>query len=98
MARGQAPYIPSDLFARVLDAQRGINAPRDRAILLASYNLGLRAKEIAHLLIGDVLDQDGKVRDVVRLFLTKGDKFREVPLVNPATRTTLAAYLEVRGD
>ncbi len=95
--RGQAPYIPPELFARVLAAQSGPYVLRDRAMLLMSYSLGLRAVELANLVIGDVIDQDGQVRDVVRLFITKGNKFREVPLVQTETRNAIATYLATRG-
>jgi len=84
---------------RVIAACDGPNQARNRAILLVSYNLGLRAKELASLTIGDMLDADGRLNETIRLLkhMTKGAKFREVFLVHDATRQTLEDYLSHRG-
>ena len=95
--RGQAPYLPKEVLDRVIGDVRGINAARNRAVLLFSHYLGLRAKEIAGLVIGDVFDPRTGIRDTLRLFKTKGDKFREAFLVNEETREALNAYLTYRG-
>lgn len=67
---------------------------------MLSHYLGLRAKELASLTIGDVFDpSSGKPRDVVRLLasMTKGGKPREVFLVNEEPRQQLLAYLRERS-
>ena len=38
------------------------HATRDRAIIMVSFHLGLRAKEIAALTVGDVRADDGQIR------------------------------------
>lgn len=98
MRQGKAPYLSQEVLQRTLDAQVGIHALRDRTILLMSHYLGLRAKELAGLLVGDVFDPTtGQVREVVRLFRTKGDKFREAFLVNESVREHVRRYLIIRG-
>lgn len=66
---GNAPYIPRDQLDKTLAAQaryRFVN--RDRAILMLSHFMGLRAKELAALRIGDAFDpHTGQVKEVVRL-------------------------------
>lgn len=96
MTRGKAPYVPEATLVTVLDACRERHQLRDRAIMLVSHYLGLRAKEIAALRIGDVCDGHGKLREVIRLTETKGDRVREVFLVHPGTRKALERYLARR--
>jgi len=100
MKQGKAPYIPISALQVVLAAQSGLHAKRDQAILLLSHYMGLRAMELARLTIGDLYDpQTGEVRDSVRLLscMTKGQKFREVYLVNAQARAALDIYLATRG-
>lgn len=97
MSQGVAPYVPKDMLERVIAAQSGCNVRRDRAILYLSHYLGLRAKELAGLTVADVLDPNTGIREVVRLFKTKGNKFRESFLVNPDAREALRLYLATRG-
>jgi integrase/recombinase XerD len=101
MARkqGKAPYLSEEEFGDVLRSCVGMNAVRDRAVLLVSYNLGLRAKEIASLRMCDVIDGKGTLLSTIRLLkhMTKGDKFREVFLVHAETRIALNNYLAKRG-
>lgn len=101
MKSGKAPYVPPQALQRTLEAQRRYrHCERDRTILLLSHYLGLRAKELASLTIGDVFDPtSGKPRDVVRLLasMTKGGKPREVFLVNEEPRQQLLAYLRHRS-
>jgi len=53
---------------------------RDRAIVLVSFYAGLRAKEIAALSIGNVLAENGEIREecVLTPSQTKGSKARRV--------------------
>lgn len=69
------------------------HALRDRTILLVSFNAGLRAKEIAALLVGDIYDANGAVREHfnLRRAQTKGGHERTVYL-NKALRRALAEY------
>jgi integrase/recombinase XerD len=69
------------------------HALRDRTILLVSFNAGLRAKEIAALLVGDIYDANGAVREHfnLRRAQTKGGHERTVYL-NRTLRRALAEY------
>lgn len=67
---------------------------------MRSNHLGLRAKELAALTIGDVFDLHTRLmKETVRLLgsMTKGGKFREVFLVNPKAREALQRYLANRS-
>jgi integrase/recombinase XerD len=94
MRTGKAPYVPKDTLRRTLDAQHGVHALRNRTILLLSHYLGLRAKELAGLTVGDVFDlATGQVKEVVRLTKTKGDRFREAFLVNDEARDHVRRHI-----
>ena len=66
---GQAPVLKIHEIKRVLKLSkiRARMAARSELALMFSLYLGLRAKEIASLCWGDIYDQDGKVRDLLRL-------------------------------
>lgn len=96
MKTGKAPFISPDDLSRTMDSLKGVNALRNRALLLFSHYLGLRAKEMASLKVGDVYDlKQHRVRDVVRLIgaYTKGNKFREVFLMDEQARTIISRYI-----
>lgn len=98
MKQGKALYVPYARLIDTLSAQKGIHSARDKSILMLSHYMGLRAMELAALTIGDVFDaSSGKIRETVRLLVTKGQHFREVPLVNEAARETLRRYLLTRS-
>lgn len=101
MKSGKAPYIPHSDLEKTLKAQERFRfADRDRAILMLSHFMGLRAKELAALRLGDVFDpHTGQVREVVRLLavMTKGERFREVFLVNLEARAAVLTYLRTRS-
>jgi len=64
---------------------------------MLSHYMGLRAMELAALQVGDLYDlRTGQIRDVIRLLVTKGGKYREVPLMNERARETLRLYLATR--
>lgn len=74
---------------------------RNVALLLMSFGLGLRVMEIAALSVGDVLDGQGQLCEVINLqrCMTKGGKQRHVYLSNPRLRQALGDYLaERRAD
>ena len=101
MKSGKAPYVAPQTLAHTLRAQEPFRHQlRDCAILMLSHYLGLRAKELASLTIGDVYDPTTKQpRDVVRLLasMTKGGKPREVFLVKGEPRDAVMAYLAQRS-
>ena len=100
MKQGKAHYVPKSALEATLIAQKGIHALRDQSILMCSHYMGLRSMELAALTVGDIFDPStGQIRDVVRLLaeMTKGQKFREVFLVNEKARETLRQYLTTRS-
>jgi integrase/recombinase XerD len=59
---------------------QGKHAERNRLALMLSHLAGLRVGEIAALVVGDVIDSDGRVREQIRLRaeITKGGHARVV--------------------
>jgi integrase/recombinase XerD len=70
------------------------HAARDRAIVMVSFHLGLRAKEMAALTVGDVRGDDGQIRDQFTLdkTQTKGGVTRTVYL-NQKLRRELRTFV-----
>jgi integrase/recombinase XerD len=93
---GQAPVLkPNEVNAVLRLARTRSRVPdRSEVALSLSLFLGLRAKEIAALKWGDVFDDEGKPRNVVRLLsaYTKGAKTRDVYLSAPHLRKVLTHY------
>lgn len=75
------------------------HAARNKAMLLLTFWAGMRVGEVAALLIGDVLDANGKVRDQIRLTAaqTKGSNSRIVVLPQKL-QAELASYLADRFE
>lgn len=95
----KAPVLTENQFRQVVATVRTHDqANRNVALLYFSTALGLRAKEMSQLLVRDVLNPDGKVKDEVLLTraATKGRKQRLVYLTNKDVRKSLAAYLQDR--
>lgn len=93
---GKAPYIPPEDLDLTVGRLKGPNVRRNRVVLYFSHYLGLRAKELAALKIGDVYDHKrSKPKEAIRLLAayTKGQKFREVYLVNKTAIEYLTYYL-----
>ena len=66
----------------LLHLSNGRNATRNRVIALLSVRAGLRAKEIAHVTWGMVLNSDGTLSDEIALqdCASKGESGRVVPM------------------
>lgn len=95
-SKGQAKVLTSDEFKRLLRvANTGKWALRNTAMIYCSFGLGLRAKEIASLKIGDLCDENYTLLEEVSLTheMTKGGKQRYVYPVNPRVKKALSAYL-----
>ena len=98
---GQASTINGKQYQSLLNSISANSYPiRNTAIIVLSFKLMLRSKELAGLKINDVLDSDGNIRDVLRLSssYTKGDKFREVPLSNPVVIKALQKLIADRRE
>ena len=74
------------------------HSERDLAIYLVTCKAGLRIGTVAGLLLSDVLDESGKVKEVVilRKCITKGSKTITAFFSHPLLREALSAYLKVR--
>jgi len=95
---GQAQVLGDKELKQVLQSIAGGNHPeRNTAIVILSNYLGLRAKELAALKIGDVLEQD-TIKKVLRLVAayTKGGNHRDVSLENKAVTKALQEYMAAR--
>jgi integrase/recombinase XerD len=100
MKHGIAPYVPLTGLTAAIEAQTGLHGHRDKAILMLSHYMGLRAMELAALTIGDVYNlHTAKIKEVIRLLatMTKGGHYREVPLVHAGAVETLRIYLAERS-
>ncbi|MBU1566544.1 MAG: site-specific integrase [Proteobacteria bacterium] len=101
MREGQAKVLFEDEIKRVYAvAASRRHGNRDVAILDFSFRLGLRVKEISALIIDDVVEANGVLRD--SFFLTggqsKGDRGRTIYLSNKKLRKNLESYLDERED
>ncbi len=95
----KAQVITDTQFRRIVAVVRSSGyAKRNMALLHVSFNLGLRAKEMASLLIRDVLTPSGELKDEVLLTKasTKGGKQRLVYLANKDVRRALTEYVKER--
>lgn len=95
----RAKVLTTAEFKRVVAVARSkAQASRNVALLHMSFGLGLRAKEMTALNIGDVVTPAGTLRDEVMLksHATKGNKARLLYLSNPGVQKTLLAYLDER--
>ena len=90
----QAKTLTKEEMSRVLDYIRTRRfAPRNRAMMLLTHQAGLRIGEVACLRWSDVINQDGTVKEEIRLLpdMTKGRHPRTV-FVNMRLREELSAY------
>jgi len=78
----------------------GRHAKRNAAMIVVSYRLGFRAKEIAALRIKEVLDSAEKLREECELSkaMTKGGKARMAYLTNSTVKQALRDYLDARRE
>ncbi len=98
---GKAAYISESDLQLTLKSLKGKNLVRNQAVLLASHFMGLRAKEMASLKMGDVYDFKNHIlRDTIRLLAayTKGNKYREVFLLDNNARSIMLEYILSRDD
>ncbi|MEO9387213.1 MULTISPECIES: tyrosine-type recombinase/integrase [Chromobacterium] len=96
--RGKAPTFTELELDDVFDSFNHRYDKRDRVIFMFSFFLGLRAKELAGLKLGDVLHPSGQVKAGVRLRAetTKGLKVRETFLEKKELLEALDDFLAER--
>ena len=98
---GKAAYISESDLQLTLKSLKGKNSVRNQAVWRASHFMGLRAKEMASLKMGDVYDfRNHILRDTIRLLAayTKGNKYREVFLLDNNARSIMLEYILSRED
>ena len=101
MALGKQAKIISDKQVRAvlteLDTRR--YPLRDRAMFIFSLKAGMRAKEIASVTWGMVVDAEGEIADVIALEnrAAKGKSGRVIPM-HPDLKAALMALQQERGD
>ena len=101
MREGQAKVLSDEELDRVsIVAGAGRNGKRDVVLIDFSYKLGLRVKEMAAIMIDDVVDGKGNILDsfYLKADQSKGHKGRTIYLTNKKLRKNLEAYLEERGE
>lgn len=95
---GQARVLDDSELKLVLKVTAtGNHAKRNVAIVILSNYLGLRAKKLAALKVGDVVEKDG-IKKVLRLVAsyTKGSKHRDVSLENKVVVKAIQEYITER--
>lgn len=92
--------VPTDAEIKRLavTTKSGNHGRRNAALLMFSYRLGFRAKELAALCVRDVIDDNWRIREDCKLTskMTKGEKPRVAYLANSALKQTLRDYLDAR--
>jgi integrase/recombinase XerD len=95
----RALVLSDSEFRRVVAVARATkHGHRNVALLFISFALGLRAKELAALRVGDVIHAQGGLRDELVLGRehTKGGKQRVVYLSNKDARKAITEYMSGR--
>lgn len=72
------------------------HSKRDTLLMLMSYGLGLRAIELSHLRVDDVLNPDGSIIESVLLNKTKGEGKRTFYLIDKKIKEALIEYIKER--
>lgn len=101
MREGQAKVLTDQEIERVKAvAGVGRNGKRDIALIDFSFKLGLRVKEMAAIMIDDVVDGEGHILDsfYLKADQVKGHKGRTIYLTNKKLRKNLEEYLEERVE
>jgi integrase len=82
-------------MAKLLRA--GPSGQRDELLFILGINTGLRVGDLLRLILADVTDAQGRLKDFVELKEQKTAKRRRIPL-NQTCKTLLKNYLETRTD
>ena len=99
--QGKAKTLNQDEHKRFLEyLANSRQSAQNMAIYLLGYRAGLRVGSIAGLRLNDVLDQSGKLKEVVELRrdIVKGRRNYAVYLTHPELREALLSYLAERPD
>jgi integrase/recombinase XerD len=99
MNEGKAKVLSDSEFKRLIRiTATERHGKRNVALLMMSYGLGLRVAELSTLVIGDVMADDGCIKDHFQITKAnaKNNKNREVFLSNPKVCKAINEYLTER--
>ena len=99
--KGKALVLSSEQFKRTLKFQKSTKyGLRNSILLMISFYLGLRSKEMSSLTIGDLADRNGDLKEecMLKKHQTKRSKQRRFYLTNDKLKKVLLEYLETRKD
>lgn len=94
---GQAHVLNQDEFKILMKVTSASKYPkRDILLILFSFGTGLRAVELAGLKTKDVLDEDLKPRETIKLLVTKNSKVRNIYMTNQTIINAINEYVDWR--
>ncbi len=99
--KGKAPVLSPEQFKRTIKYQKSTKyGLRNQVLLMISFYLGLRAKEMSSLIVGDLVDRNGDLKEECSLkkHQTKRSKQRRFYLTNEKLKKVLVEYLETKKD
>jgi len=99
--KGKAPVLSPEQFKRTIKFQKSTKyGLRNRVLLMISFYLGLRAKEMSSLIVADLVDRNGDLKEECSLkkHQTKRSKQRRFYLTNEKLKKVLVEYLETKKD
>jgi len=99
--KGKAPVLSPEQFKRTIKYQKSTKyGLRNQVLLMISFYLGLRAKEMCSLIVGDLVDRNGDLKEECSLkkHQTKRSKQRRFYLTNDKLKKCLIEYLETKKD
>ena len=99
--KGKAPVLSPEQFKRTIKFQKSTKyGLRNQVLLMISFYLGLRAKEMSSLIVADLVDRNGDLKEECSLkkHQTKRSKQRRFYLTNEKLKKVLVEYLETKKD
>ena len=99
--KGKAPVLSPEQFKRTIKFQKSTKyGLRNRVLLMISFYLGLRAKEMSSLIVADLVDRNGDLKEecMLKKHQTKRSKQRRFYLTNEKLKKVLVEYLETKKD
>ena len=99
--KGKALVLSPEQFKRTIKYQKSTKyGLRNSILLMISFYLGLRSKEMASLTIGDLVDRNGDLKEecMLKKHQTKRSKQRRFYLTNDKLKKVLVEYLETKKD
>ena len=99
--KGKALVLSPEQFKRTIKFQKSTKyGLRNSILLMISFYLGLRSKEMSSLTIGDLVDRNGDLKEecMLKKHQTKRSKQRRFYLTNDKLKKVLVEYLETKKD